>query len=126
MSKSNASSKSNEHKPERGCWLTGAIILVGINGLLALGVALGENGFRASELPTWFIVAAAATAIADIIAAFGLWSWKKWAYYLYLGATLAAVVLGLIATGSALFAFSRILPFAIVGYIIMPQWKHFD
>jgi hypothetical protein len=120
-------SKSKEHpKPERGCLLVGAIILVGISGLVALGTALGENGFRATDLPTWFVATAAAAAIADIIAAIGLWGWKKWAYYLYLAATIASIVLGLLATGSALFAFSRIIPFAIVGYIILPKWKYFD
>ena len=125
-SKSSQSKKSKNHKPDRGCLLTGAIILVGINGLLALIVSLGENGFRTTDLPTWFIALAAATAVADIFAAFGLWRWKQWGYYLYLGATLVTIVLGLLATGSALFAFSHIIPFAIVGYIILPQWKYFD
>lgn len=119
-------SKSHDYKPERGCLLTGAIILVGISGILSLVTIFGENGFVTTGIPTWFIAAAAAAAIADIIAAIGLWGWKKWAYYLYLGATLVSIVLGLLATGSALFAFSRIIPFAIVGYIILPKWKFFD
>ncbi len=119
-------SKSESHKPERGCALAGAIILVGISGLLSLVVALGENGFRTTGMPNWFIAAAAVAAIADIVAAVGLWGWKKWAYYLYLAATLLAIVLGLLATGSAMFAFSRIILFAIVGYIVMPKWEFFD
>jgi hypothetical protein len=119
-------SKSHTQKPERGWLLTIAIILVGISGLLGLIVSLGENGFRTENLPTWFIAAAAAAAIADIIAAFGLWTWKQWGYYLYLGATLLSIALGLMATGSILFAFSHIIPFAIVGYIILPKWKYFD
>ncbi len=119
-------SKSRNHKPERGCLLTGAIILVGISGVVALITALGENGFKTTGMPGWFIAAAAVAAIADIIAAVGLWSWKKWAYYLYLAATIVSIILGLLATGSALFAFSRIIPFAIVGYIVLPKWKYFD
>lgn len=118
--------QGHTHKPERGCALTGAIILVGISGLISLIVAFGENGFKTTGLPTWFIAAAVGTAIADIVAAIGLWGWKKWAYYLYLAATLVAIGLGLITTGSAMFAFSRIIPFAIVGYIVMPKWKYFD
>ncbi len=119
-------SKHESYKPERGCLLTGAIILVGISGLLSLVAALGENGFKTTDLSPWFIALAVGAAIADIIAAIGLWGWKKWAYYLYLGATIVSVVLGLLLTGSALFAFSRILPFAIVGYIILPKWKYFE
>jgi hypothetical protein len=125
MSKSN-NSQAHDHKPERGCLLTGAIILVGISGVISLVTILGENGFQTANIPTWFIAAAVGAAIADIVAAFGLWGWKKWAYYLYLGATIVSIVLGLLATGSMLFAFSRIIPFAIVGYIIMPKWKYFD
>ena len=124
MSKSQ--NKSHDYKPERGCLLTGAIILVGISGLISLATIFGENGFTTTNIPTWFIAAAVAAAIADIIAAIGLWGWKQWAYYLYLGATIVSVVLGLLVTGSAMFAFSRIIPFAIVGYIILPKWKYFD
>jgi len=119
-------SKSHAPKRERGWLLTIAIILVGISGVIGLIVSLGENGFRTDNLPAWFIAAAAAAAIADIVAAFGLWTWKQWGYYLYLGATLASIALGLIATGSLMFAFSHIIPFAIVGYIILPKWKYFE
>ncbi len=64
MSKSQ-SSHSHDHKPERGCLLTGAIILVGISGLISLVTILGENGFQTAEIPTWFIAAAIGAAIAD-------------------------------------------------------------
>ncbi len=119
-------SHKESYKPERGCLLVGAIILVGVSGLISLLTILGENSFTTANIPTWFLAAAAAAAVADIVAAFGLWGWKKWAYYLYLASTLVSIVLGLLATGSALFAFSRIIPFAIVGYIVMPKWKYFD
>ena len=119
-------SNTHKSKPERGCLLVGAIILVGVSGLLLLGVALGESGLQNTALPNWFIYSVVGVAIADIIAAIGLWFWKKWAYYLYLAATLVSIGLGLAATGSILFAFSRIIPFAIVGYIILPKWEYFD
>ena len=119
-------SKSGSYKPERGCLLTGAIILVGISGLLSLLVIFGENGFKTAGIPTWFIAAAAIAAVADIVAAIGLWQWKYWGLYLYLAATVVSIVLGLLATGSALFAFSRIIPVAIVGYFMLPKRQYFD
>lgn len=120
------SSKEQGHKKERGWLLTIAIILVILSGILSFGVAWSEGGLRGTALPNWFVFAAAAAAIADIIAGIGLWRWKKWAYYLYLASTIVSMVLGLLVTGSAMFAFSRIIPFAIVGYIMVPKWNLFD
>ena len=120
------SSKKQKQYRERGWVLSLAIILVIIGGFISLAVAWSESGLRGTALPTWYIVAAVAAAVADIIAGIGLWRWKKWGYYLYLAATLVSIVLGLLVTGSALFAFSRIIPFAIVGYIMVPKWDWFD
>ncbi len=120
------SNKSTSHQKERGWLLTIALIFVAIGGLISLGVAWSESGLRGTELPNWYVYAAVAAAIADIIAAFGLWRWKKWGYYLFLASSIVSIVLGLLVTGSALFAFSRIIPFAIVGYIILPKWKLFE
>jgi hypothetical protein len=120
------SNKKETHKKERGWLLTLAIVLVIIGGMISFGVAWSESGIRGSALPTWFLIAAVASAIADIIAGIGLWRWQKWGYYLFLASTIVSIVLGLLVTGSALFAFSRIIPFAIVGYIILPKWKMFE
>jgi uncharacterized membrane protein (DUF2068 family) len=106
--------------------LTIAIILVILGGIISFGVAWSESGMRGTALPNWYVFAAVAAAIADVIAGIGLWRWKRWAYYLYLGSTLVSMALGLLVTGSAMFAFSRIIPFAIVGYIIVPKWSWFD
>lgn len=120
------SSNQVNRKKERGWLLTLAIILVILSGIVSFGIAWSESGMRGTNLPTWFIAAAVASAIADIIAGIGLWRWKKWAYYLFLASTIVSIVLGLLVTGSALFAFSRIIPFAILGYIMVPKWPLFE
>ena len=66
-------------------------------------------------------------AIADIVAAFALWRWKKWGLTLYLVATSVVIVLGILATGAAMmWSFSRLLPFIIVGYIVRSKWEFFE
>ena len=120
------SSKQQGQKKERGWLLTIAIILVILGGIVSFGVAWSESGMRGTALPNWYVFAAVTAAIADVIAGIGLWRWKKWGYYLYLGSTIVSIVLGLLVTGSAIFAFSRIIPFAIVGYVMIPKWDYFE
>lgn len=126
MARARSYPKRKQPKRERDGWLTFAIVMVIIHGLLMLGIAFGESGLRNTTPPTWFVVSVIGVAIADIVAGIALWNWKGWGFYLYLGATIVAIALGLIATGSALFAFSRIIPFVIVGYIMRPKWPMFE
>jgi hypothetical protein len=109
-------------KPERGGLLTAAIVFVIIHGLLILGVALAENN---ADAPNWFYPTLGILAIVDIVAGIMLWRWKILGLYLYLATTIAIIIVALIATGSLGVAFSRIVPFAIVGYIVMPKRKYF-
>jgi hypothetical protein len=118
--------KNVVNRPERGGLLTAAIILVILHGLIILGVAYGESALRDLTMPPWFVPAILGIAVADIVAGIALWYWKGWGFYLYLGATIAAIVLGVAASGFLMFAFSRIIPFVIVGYIMRPKWKYFS
>lgn len=118
--------RAKKHHKERGPWLTAAIILVIIHGLLLLGISFGENSLRNIPIPGWFYLAVVGIAVADIVAGLALWRWKGWGFYLYLAASLVAMALGLLVTGSLLFIFSRIVPVAIVGYVMRPKWKYFE
>lgn len=113
-------------KPERGTLLSLALIFVMIHGLLLLLLIFIDREMYATVLPTWLILGGVAIAIADIVAGIALWNWKGWGFFLYMVATLGALFLGLSLTGSLLFAFSRIIPFAIVGYIMRPKWHYFE
>jgi hypothetical protein len=99
-----------------------------LHSLLVLGGIYGNNLLTGAALPpTWFILSIVGAAIADIVAAFALWRWKKWGLTLYLIATSVAIVLGILATGAAMmWSFSRLLPFIIVGYIVRSKWEYFE
>lgn len=135
MSKANNKRRQQAHRSkkqqnkERGGWLTAAIIYVIIHGILMLAILFGEHSYirqLPGLPPTWVIATLAGAAIADIIAGIALWRWKMWGFYLYLASIVAVMIIGLLATGSALLAFSAIIPFAIVGYIMRPKWEFFE
>jgi len=121
-------SKNHPVHKERGFWLAAAIVVVILHGLLMLGIIYGEQYLQQTDgPPTWFVLSTIAVAIADIVAGIALWRWKQWGLTLYLVATLVIIGLGIMATGYAMFwAFSRLIPFVIVGYIIRSRWQYFE
>jgi len=124
-------SKKSHHQPvhkERGILITAAVVVVIIHGLLMLGIIYGQQYLRQADgPPTWFVLSTIGAAIADVVAGIALWRWKKWGLTLYFVATLIVIGLGILATGyGMMWAFSRIIPFAIVGYIIRSRWQYFE
>lgn len=115
-------------KKERGIWLTAAIVVVIIHGLAMLGIVYGQQLLRSADAPpTWFVLSIIVAAIADIVAGFALWRWKKWGLTLYLVSTIIVIALGIMATGYGLmWTFSRLIPFVIVGYIVRSRWQYFE
>jgi hypothetical protein len=115
-------------KKERGIWLTAAIVIVIIHGLMMLGIIYGQELLRGIDAPpTWFVLSVIGAEVADIVAGFALWRWKKWGLTLYLISTLVIIGLGIVATGYAMmWAFSRLIPFIIVGYIVRSRWQSFE
>lgn len=124
-------SRKRKHQPakkDRGIWLTAAIVIVIIHGLAMLGVVYGQQLLRSADAPpTWFVLSIIAAAVADIVAGFALWKWKKWGLTLYFVSTIVVIVLGIMATGYAMmWSFSRLIPFVIVGYIVRSRWQYFE
>lgn len=126
--KQQSASKQTQHnKPkERGLALTLAIIYVIIHGFVLFALVIGEKGVPNLADHTLLIAIVAASGIAGIIAGIMLWRWKQLGLTIYLLATLGAIIGGLLTTGSMLFVFSAILPFAIVGYIVRMHWSNFE
>lgn len=119
--------KQHSNKPkERGWALTLAIIYVILHGLVLVGVVIGEGGLADLSDRYVMIIVVLLAGILGAISGILLWQWKQLGLTLYLIATLGAIIAGLLITGSMLFVFSAILPFAIVGYIVRMHWSNFE
>lgn len=111
---------------QRGCGLTGFLILVII---LSVGRSLLYYYLLKQDyerdlvwvLPVLFII-----SLASLISGIGMWNWKRWGIYLYAGATLVSIAAGLILTGSIFVVFYELLPIAILGSILGQTSKYFE
>ena len=119
-------SETQSHKPHRGTLLTIALVLIILHGIFMFAVYWTTIGNIGSDAASWPIIVMALSALAGIIAGFGMWSWKKWGIYLYVIAVVASTIVSLIITGSLMMVFAGLLPMIIVGYILLPHMKHFD
>ncbi len=126
MSKSSHTKQHSPRVKERGLALTLAIIYVILHGLVLLGVVVAENGLANLSDHTLVIAATIVAGIVGVAAGIMLWRWKRLGLTLYLVATLGAIIAGLLLTGSMLFVFSAIIPFAVVGYIVRMHWSKFE
>ena len=104
--------------------MTVAIVLIVLHGLVA---AYAYNAYRLDTAylsKPWVSGLMAVHSLANVIAALGIFWWKKWGLYIYAGSTVLAVVLGLITIGIwSLFYF--VLPAVIVGWILRTKWDYF-
>jgi hypothetical protein len=64
-------------------------------------------------------------SLATIVAAVGIFYWKKWALYLYAASTIAALAVGLLSVG-IWSTFDMVLPLVIVGWILRSKMQYFD
>ena len=116
--------KKQPVKPkERGCLLTGIIVLIVIHGIIGTAAYYAIRTQEALDRP-WLITLMVLHSILNIIAAFGIWNWKRWGIQLYAVSTAISVVVGMVSVGAwSIFYF--ILPLVILGYVIKSRWKDF-
>jgi hypothetical protein len=74
----------------------------------------------------WILPALVLLSLADIVAAIGVWNWKRWGVRLYVLSTVIGIAIGLLVTASQLIVFHDIIPLAILGYLIKDKWAYFD
>ena len=109
---------------ERGCWLTGWLVLMAIDGIVASLLVFYLRRQPGSDSPLWLAVLAG-LSIATVVAAIAIWYWKRWGLVLYAITVVISIAVGLVLTRSQLWVFHEIIPLAILGYLIRDKWAYF-
>ena len=116
-----------EHVPHRTTLQTIAVIFVFLHGAFYTAVAysfIQQAGGR--ENSSLYLSILLLSSLADIVAGFGIWRWKRWGLILYFISTVVMAGATLLLTGDMLLLFGSILPMIIVAYILLPQMKEFE
>ena len=107
----------------RGTVLSILLVLIFLHAVLATAVAYSTLKEEYAAATSWVLPVLGLVSLADIVAAVGMWYWKKWAITLYAVTRVVATVIHLMLTGSFLVVFYDLLPVAILGYVITLQSK---
>ena len=77
---------------------------------------------------TWVLPLLILAGLLTVVAAIGLWQWKKWGIYLYVTTQIMAMVAHLILTGSLYVVFYDAIPLLILGYVLNEgdRLRYFD
>ena len=120
-----AKARQTPKRKERGIWLTIALVLIMIHSVLTAFVYLNRTQNPQSSIAPWIITALFIAAVAKFVAAAAIWMWERWGIYLFLGATLADVAIGILLTGTMLIAFNEIIPVAILAWLVRDKMQDF-
>ena len=118
--------KPVRQKPKvRGTVLTILLVIMALHGIVA-GFFYYYYRMETSYLDReWILALMAIHFFANVVAAVGIWYWKKWALYVYAASTILAVVVGLISIG-IWSVFYMVLPFVILGWLLRTKWDNFE
>jgi hypothetical protein len=108
----------------RGTILTILLVVMGLHGVLAGYFYYAYRMDTAFLDRPWILILMSVHFLANVIAAVGIWYWKKWALYVYAASTVLALVVGLISVG-IWSVFSIVLPLAILGWVLRNKWSYF-
>ena len=109
---------------ERGFWLSLVLVVMALHGIFGTALYYATRTQETLDRP-WIISLMVIHSFANVIAAVGIWRWKKWALYLYAASTVIAIIAGLVSVG-AWSIFYMFLPFAILGWLIKSKWSYFE
>lgn len=110
---------------QHGFWLSFVLILMVIINLLTLALIIGQAKSPQSMNYPYLMAGLFIFTAAKIVSAIGIWFWERWALYVYAGSVIGTIVIGLLLTGTGLFAFNEILPLAILGWLLKDKYDNF-
>lgn len=110
-------------RPERGTGLSIWLILIVIHGFIAGFATLSL--MKEPEGPTrdWLVIGLLLFTAAKVIAALGMWNWKKWGIYTYVVGVLGTMFIVLILTGWGIFY--ELIPLLITGWLLRGKTDYF-
>ena len=112
-------------RKERGIGLTIVLVLVMIHSILTTFAYLRYTQNPTSNITPWILTALFLAGVAKFVAAAAIWMWERWGIYVFLGATLVNVAVGILLTGTTLIAFNEILPVAILAWLVRDRMQEF-
>lgn len=116
---------AGKQKPKvRGTVLTILLVIMALHGLIAGYFYYAYRMNTAYLDRPWILTLMAIHLFMNVVAAVGIWYWKKWALYVYVASTILALVVGLISVG-ALSVFYMIFPLVILGWVLRTKWSYF-
>jgi hypothetical protein len=110
---------------ERGTVLTIFLVLIALHGILAGILYYTERMDNSTLDRPWILSLMVVHSLANVVAAVGIWYWKRWGLYVYSASTVLGVVVGLLAIG-AWSLFYMILPLVILGWVLRTKWGNFE
>ncbi len=116
--------KKQPVKKVHGTLLTIVMIIIAVHGIFAAFLYSSMSSAPEVQRP-WIISLMVLHSVANIVAAVGIFYWKKWGLFIYSASTIVALVAGLISVG-AWSIFYMVLPLVIVGWILRSKMKYFD
>lgn len=111
-------------KKQHGTLLIIALVYVAVSGIVAAFLYNALSNAPEVQRP-WIVSMMVISSLADVVAAAGIYYWKKWALYLYAASTILAMVAGLMSVGMWS-VFYMIMPLVIVGWLLRTKWEYFE
>lgn len=120
---------TDESQPRKrgGCLTAWLAFLMLANLLLAIQYLIAGSVARQAipVLPAWIVPLMGLLALANCVFAIGIWKWKRWGLYGFIGSSLAAFVVNLMTTGFVL-ALLGLVGVGILAFLLRPVWRHLE
>jgi hypothetical protein len=128
QSSSKPSSQNKTVHKERGWLLTTLLVLIAVHAILAPYIVYVSQTKAYTSSHPWVMPILILVSIGNLVGVAGMFLWKTWGYYVYLGAQALATSFHIVLTGSVWVVFYDVIPVAILAYVINQQnkWKYFD
>jgi hypothetical protein len=97
-----------------------AVVYVIIHGLFWTAVHFATYRAQVDKYPVLFGLLIA-SSLASVAAGLGMWFWKRWAGYLFLGTGIATGILVTMLSGSLWLALGSFMPVIVVMFVVYPK-----